>query len=60
MINIVKYNKRESNYHVFCLLLDYVKEHHPALLRNKNGNLRSPKEYRSFFDKKLNCTIKTK
>ncbi len=58
MINVVKYNKRESNYHVFCLLLDYVQENYPDFLRNRNGNLRSPKEYRAFFDKKLNCKIK--
>jgi hypothetical protein len=39
-------------------MLDYVKENYPHLLRNEYGNLRSPKEYRNFFDRKLNAKIK--
>jgi hypothetical protein len=58
MIDVVKYNKERSNFHAFCRMLDYVKENYPHLLRNEYGNLRSPKEYRNFFDRKLNAKIK--
>lgn len=59
MIDPVRYNKRQSNYNAFCRLLDYVASQHPCLLRNHNGNLRSPKEYRNLFDKSLNSKIKS-
>jgi len=45
MIDIVKYNKRESAYHTFCLLLDFFALNYPQLLRGQNKTLRSRKEY---------------
>ena len=49
MIDIIKYNKTETAYHTFCLLIDYVKEIQPIQLRKQNGCLKGRDELHEFI-----------